>query len=402
VRLLDRHRLALGALLRSPWRTAMMLLATTIGVTAVLVLTALGDGARVFVTAEFRAIGNHLLVVLPGRTETTGAGPALMAGATPRDITLGDARALLRGSAILRVAPVVIGEVPVSVGPLERDSPVMGTTTEFFAIRGWRVAAGEVLPQAEMERAAPVCVLGHVVARELFRGRQAVGEWIRLRDRRCRVIGVLESQGMSVMVDADQLVLMPVAMAQSLFNTSGLFRIMVQAKDRDSVPAARRFVQDTIRARHYGDDDVTIITQDAVLSTFDGIFAALTAALAGIAAVSLVVAGVLIMNVMLVAVAQRTQEVGLLKALGARRRQIIGIFLTEAIYLAGCGALVGVSAGYAICLVLGELFPTFPFSPPLWAVVGSTVMAVACGALFGILPARQAAALDPVAALSRR
>lgn len=402
MRFADRHRVALGALLRYPLRSGMMLLATAIGVAAVLVLTSLGEAARLYVTSEFRSLGTHLLVVLPGRSETTGGGPAMLAGATPRDLTLGDARALLRSSAIRRVAPVVVGQGTASSGSLERDVTVMGTTADFGAIRGWTMASGEFLPNVDMDHETPVCVVGHTIGRELFRGEPPVGQWLRVGDRRCRVSGVMAPQGMSVMVDADTLVLMPVVMAQALFNSPGLFRVIVEARSRDAMPAAKRFILATIRERHRGDEDVTVVTQDAVLQTFDGILGTLTMALAGIAAVSLLVAGVLIMNVMLVAVSQRTQEIGLLKALGARRGQILGLFLAEALYLALFGAAAGVALGYAVATLLGQFFPDFQFVPPLPAVAGAVLIALLCGMVFGILPARRAAALDPVSALGRR
>jgi len=402
MRFADRNRVALGALFRYPMRTAMMLLATAIGVAAVVVLTSLGEAARLYVTGQFQSLGTNLLIVFPGRTETTGAGPAMLAGATPRDLTLGDAKALQRSAAIKLLAPVIVGEATVSSGALERDVTVMGTTASFREIRGWRLAAGEFLPPIEMEQEAAVCVVGSLIGKELFRGEPPVGRWMRVADRRCRISGVLERQGASIMVDTDQLVLVPVAVAQSLFNAPGLFRIIIQVHGRDSMPAARRFVIKTLKERHRGDEDVTVVTQDAVLKTFDGILGTLTRALGGIAAISLIVAGVLIMNVMLVAVSQRTQEIGLLKALGARRSQIIGLFLAEAIYLAMLGGFVGVLAGYGIAFALGQFYPDFSFHPPYWAVGGAVVLAVACGMVFGILPARRAAALDPVAALARR
>jgi putative ABC transport system permease protein len=402
MRLMDRNRIAFGALWRAPLRTAMLLLATAIGVAAVVTLTALGEAARLYVTAEFRGLGTHLIIVLPGRSETTGGGPAMIAGATPRDLTLGDARALRRSASIERVAPVIVGEAAAQADGLERNVTVMGTTADFRIIRGWQMAVGEFLPVVDMDREAPACVVGSIVGRELFRGAPPVGQWLRVGDRRCRVTGVLAPQGTSVMVDADQLVLMPVAMAQNLFNVEGLFRIIIQARSRDAMPAARRYIAATITDRHRGEEDFTIITQDAVLQTFDGILGTLTRTLGGIAAISLMVAGVLIMNVMLVSVSQRTQEIGLLKALGARRRQILGLFLAEAFYLALLGALTGLAVGYAILLVLGRLYPEFQFSPPGWAVGGATLLAIACGVVFGILPARRAARLDPVAALSRR
>jgi putative ABC transport system permease protein len=398
----DCTRLAAGALVRYPLRTAMMLLATAIGVAAVLVLTALGEAARRFVVEEFQSLGTHLLIVLPGKVETTGMGPGLMAGESPRDITLGDARALLRSPSVELVAPIVVGAAAVSYAGLERDITVMGSTASLLEIRRWKLALGEFLRDQDWDRSSPECVIGETIRRELFGDRAPVGQWLRVGDRRCRVVGVLSKQGMSVMVNVDELVLMPVTAAQQLLNAPGLFRILVQATGRDSVAGAKRDVTAILKARHRGQEDVTVITQDSVLSTFDGIFGALTAALAGIAAVSLIVAGVLIMNVMLVAVSQRTREIGLLKALGANRRQVTRLFLTEAVILAAFGAIVGTILGLGAVWLMRNLYPALDFAPPPWAVGGACAIAVACGVVFGILPARRAARLDPIAALAGR
>lgn len=398
----DCNRVAFGALARYPLRTAMMLLATAIGVAAVLVLTSLGEAARRYVAEEFRSLGTHLLVVLPGKTETTGMGPGLMAGEAPRDITLEDARALLRSRAVEKVAPIVIGAATVSFEGLERDITIMGTTASLLEVRQWKLGQGKFLRNDDWDRASPECVLGDVVRRELFGNRPAVGRWLRVGERRCRVVGVLEKQGMSVMVNVDELVIVPVASAQQLLNVPGLFRVLVQATSRQTVLAAKRDVTEILKMRHRGQEDVTVITQDSVLATFDGIFRALTAALAGIASISLLVAGVLIMNIMLVAVSQRTREIGLLKALGANRRQVTRLFLTEAIILALLGAVAGTVIGYAAVWFMKGLYPDLDFTPPPWAVAGAFAIAVICGMLFGILPARRAARLDPIAALAGR
>lgn len=398
----DCNAVALGALVRYPLRTAMMLLATAIGVAAVLVLTSLGEAARRFVAEEFRSLGTHLLVVLPGKVETSGMGPGLMAGESPRDITLEDARAVLRSPAVARLAPLVIGAATVSYEGLERDITIMGATAELLEVRQWKLGAGEFLRAQDWDRSSPECVIGETIRAELFGARPAVGQWLRVGDRRCRVAGVLAKQGMSVMVNVDELVVLPVAAAQQLLNAPGLFRMLVQARDRESVLRARRDVVAIMKERHRGVEDVTVVTQDSVLSTFDGIFGALTAALAGIASISLIVAGVLIMNVMLVAVSQRTREIGLLKALGANRRAVTRLFLTEAVILAILGAVAGILLGYAAIAVMKGLYPNLDFQPPAWAVGGAFGIAVACGMLFGILPARRAAALDPIAALAGR
>lgn len=402
MRAADLVRLAGGALARYPARTLAMLAATAIGVAAVLVLTSLGEAARRFVTGEFQALGTHLVIVVPGRSDTAGAGPGMMLAETPRDLTLGDAGALLRSRWVERMAPVVVGSASVSTGRLEREVSVLGTTPEFLAIRRWQMARGEFLPRAGIDRAPPVCTVGATIARELFGDGPAVGEWLRVGDRRCRVTGVLAAQGTSVMIDVDEVVVTPVLFAQALFDSPGLFRIIVQATGRAGIEPARRDILSIIADRHYGEQDVTVITQDAVLATFDGILGALTRALAGIASISLVVAGVLIMNVMLVAVSQRTAEIGLLKALGATRRQITGLFLAEAVFLAGLGALLGAGIGAGMIWLMGAFYPELRFVPPAWAVGGAVLVALLSGLVFGILPARRAARLDAIAALAGR
>lgn len=402
MRIADCNRIALGAVMRSPMRTAMMLLATSIGVGSVLLLTSLGESARNYVSGEFQALGTRLLIVFPGKTETSGSMPGALTGQVERDLTLDDARALQRSPNVEILAPIVVGSMPVSFGGLERDTTVLGTTYDFMAIRGWKVGAGEFLPDVDFDRATPVCVIGRTVKKELFKELSAIGQWLRVGGRRCRVIGVLATEGTSLMIDANEIVIVPVAYAQVLFDVSGLFRVIIQAKDRGDMDAAKRDVAEIIKQRHYGEEDVTVITQDAVLATFDGIFDTLTRALAGIASISLIVAGVLIMNVMLVAVSQRTREVGLLKALGATRRQIISLFLTEAVILAIFGGLAGLGLGYLATFALEAAFPDFGFTPPLWAVAAAFFVAIASGMFFGILPARKAANLDPIAALAGR
>jgi len=398
----DLLHLATESLVRARLRSVMMLIATAIGVAAVVVLTSLGEGARRYVTGEFQALGTDLLIVLPGRSETTGVQPGLFAGETPRDLTLGDAQALLRIPAVERIAPIVVGSAPVSAGELSREVPVVGTNAEFLVVRNLSMGQGRFLPSGELDRDMAVCVIGSKVRSELFAHRPAVGASVRVGDRRFRVIGVLSDAGRAVGFDLQELVIIPVSSAQQLFNTESLFRILIQARDAEAMPRVRESVRAIITERHQGEEDVTVITQDAVLGTFNRIFTALTLTLAGIASISLAVAGILIMNVMLVAVTQRTAEVGLLKALGARGSQITALFLAEAVLLSTAGALAGLLFGYAANWVIGRVYPALPVGAPLWAVVLAIVIAVASGVVFGLMPARRAARLDPVVALAGR
>lgn len=372
-----------------------------LGTAAVVLLSALGEGARRFVLDEFTALGTHLLIVFPGRNETTGGPPPLL-GETPRDLTLADALALLRSPHIERIAPLSIGSAAVSAGNLAREVNVLGSTSDFLEVRRLALAAGRFLPAGDPERATPVSVLGQTLARELFGNANPVGRIVRIGDRRFRVIGLLAAGGVSLGDNLADLALIPVASAQALFDNSSLFRILVQATGRDALDAAKSDIQSIIRARHEGEDDVTVITQDAMLATFDRILGALAIAVAGIAAISLTVAGVLIMNVMLVAVSQRTAEVGLLKALGARGSQVLGLFLTEALLLAGAGTLVGITLAYGGLWVANTQIEGFKLVAPAWAPLAAAGVSLSAGLLFGILPARRAARLNPVAALAGR
>ncbi len=397
----DLLAFALSALRGFRMRTLLMLLAMAIAVAAVVVLTALGEGARRYVIDQFSSLGTNLLIVLPGRSETTGGPPPLL-GTTPRDLTLADALALNREPAVRRVAPVSLGNVEVSVGARSREATIIGTTTEFQQVRQIEMARGRFIQTPEPTRASAECVIGRKIYREMFGNRPGLGEWLRLADRRCRLVGVLASEAHSLGMAMDEIVVVPVAFALTLFDSESLFRVLVEVRSREQIAAAREAVIHMIRVRHDGEDDVTVIAQDSVLSTFDRILRTLTYAVAGIAAISLVVAGVLVMNVMLIAVTQRTAEVGLLKALGSSPTLITRLFVTEAILLAGLGATIGLAAGYLAVAVLRGLYPQIPFAVPLWAALASVMVALATGVFFGLLPARRAARLDPVVALARR
>lgn len=397
----DSIRFCTGSLSGYPLRTSLMLLAMAIGVAAVVMLTSLGEGARLYVTQQFSSLGSHLLIVLPGRSETVGGPPPLI-GETPRDLTLEDALALQRSSAVDLIAPIMVGAAPVAHGKLSRETVVLGSTAELLPIRNLVVAQGRFLPVGDIDRAEAFCVLGHKLKAELFGNDSPLGGFVRIGQRRFRVIGVLAKKGQSLGVDISDVAIIPVASAQALFNRSSLFRILVQATGRDAIPRAKKAVLEIIRERHDGEDDVTVITQDALLSTFDRIFKALTLTVGGIAAISLAVAGILIMNVMLIAVSQRTAEIGLLKALGATGTQIERLFISEAAMLSSIGALFGLLLAMLGQVLLARLFPDFPVTVPPWATFAAVGVAIGTGLIFGVMPARRAARLDPVAALSRR
>ena len=397
----DVLQFSFRALSHSPTRTFLMLLSMSIGISSVMLLTALGEGARRYVIDQFGSMGTNILIVLPGRFETVGSAPPLL-GKTARDLTLEDALALNRSSAIRSVAPVALGTAPVSWREREREVMVLGSTPAFYHVRQLSMSQGSFIPEGDPTKMTAVCVLGYKLKRELFGQKSALGSWIRIGDRRFRVTGIMAKKGQSMGLDMGDVAVIPVASALNLFNTSSLFRILIEAGSREAIPKAKEAIRRIIRDRHEGEDDVTIITQDALVATFDDLLLTLTLAVAGIASISLSVAGILIMNVMLIAVSQRTSEIGLIKALGAPQGQILGIFLTESAILSLLGAGFGLGLAYTGMWVMTRLFPAFPIAIPLWAIWLSLGVSLAVGLIFGAFPAHRAARLDPVQALSRR
>ncbi len=402
MKIIDTLRFASKAATGTPLRTGLLLLAMSIGVAAVVILTALGDGARRYVMNEFSAIGSNLVIVLPGRSETSGFNPANLVTSTPRDLTVEDAAALLRLPGVLRTSPLVIGTTEINAAGKLRQAMLVGTNDDYLRVRQMKIATGRFLTKDELGRGSAEVVLGAVIRSEIFGDESPLGKTVRVGDRRLRVVGVLSKGGQGLAMSADELLIVPVATAQSMLNTNTLFRILIEARSREQIGEVKVRVLKMLTQRHEGEEDVTVITQDAVLQTFDKILNVLTLGVAGIAAISLAVAGILVMNVMLVSVTQRTGEIGLLKALGATSVSIRQLFMTEAILLSLTGGLLGTSLGYLGAAVLRQFYPTFPAYPPLWAVAAGLGTALFSGIIFGVMPARRAAQLDPIQALSKR
>jgi len=399
MRAADTARFAAAALWGHRLRTLLSITGLAVGIAAVVVLTALGEGARRYVMREFSALGSNLLIVLPGRVETTGAMPF---GGVAHDLTLEDLEAIrTRLPRVCRAAPVSIGTETVRFAGRGRAAPVLGTTADFIEIRKIGVASGRFLALGDADQGGAEVVLGVRVASELFGSDSPLGRVVRIGDWRFRVVGVLAPKGRALSFDMDDLVLVPVQTGMTMLNRHGLFRILVEVRSHSEMAETRRELLALLAERHRA-EDVTVISQDAVLSSFSSILRALTLALGGIAAVSLAVAGIGVMNVMLVSVTERRAEIGLLKALGAPQAEILRIFLTEAVLLATAGGLVGLGGGALAVRAFVGYFPSFPAVPPLWAVVAAELLSLLVGVGFGLWPARRAARLEPIAALARR
>ncbi len=397
----DLLQFSAQTLLRQRFRGAMILLAMGLGVAAVLILTALGEGARGYVLNEFSSIGKNVLVIFPGRNETTGGMPPVM-GAAARDITLEEVYLLTRRiSAIEAVAPMVLGSSRVAFAERGREVIVIGTTALFLPIRHLNLAQGKNLTEGDFRRANNEVIIGEKLKSELFDAKPAIGEFVRIGDSRFRVIGILQGRGDAMGIDLSDAAIIPVAASQRLFNVSGLFRVMVELNANASVPFAKKQIENAMREFHQNELDVTVVSPDAMLATFNKILVAMTLAVGAIGAISLLVAGILIMNVMLISVSQRTREIGLLKALGASSRDILRIFLTEAMLLTASGAIAGVIFGLIVVRVARMFTADVPFDAPLWSIITATVTALLTGFLFSWLPARRASLLQPVDALQK-
>ena len=402
MKITDTFRYASAAATGAPLRTGLLILAMSIGVAAVVILTALGDGARRYVVDEFSAIGSNLVIVLPGRSETRGFNPANLITSTPRDLTVDDAAALLRLPQVQRIAPILIATTEINAAGKLREAMLLGTNDEFVRVRQLKMGLGRFLSKDEVGHGSAEVVLGALIRREIFGTENPLGKTVRVGDRRLRVVGVLTEGGRGMGMTTDELVIVPVATAQAMLNSNTLFRILVEARSREQIGEVKAHVLKMITQRHEGEEDVTVITQDAVLQTFDKILNVLTLGVAGIAAISLAVAGILVMNVMLVSVTQRTAEIGLLKALGATSVAVRQLFMVEAVLLSLTGGLLGTALGYLGAALLRHFYPTFPAYPPLWAVLAGLGTALSSGLIFGVMPARRAAQLDPIQALSKR
>jgi putative ABC transport system permease protein len=398
VRFVDLLAFAAGALRGHRLRTVLSVAGVAVGIAAVVALTALGEGARRYVIEQFAAMGSNLLIVLPGKVETTGAAPF---GGVTHDLTIDDYRAIARLPRVRRSAPMVVATDTVHFRDRGRAVPVIGTTADFATVRRLEMASGEFLPPGDPDQGGNEIVLGVTVAHELFPGESPLGRLVRVGQWRFRVVGVLAPRGRSLSFNLDDLVFIPVRTAMRVFNRTSLFRILVDVRVHDEMEQAKRDIEALMKERHRA-DDVTVITQNALLSAFSSILTALTLALVGIASVSLAVAGVGIMNVMLVSVTERQAEIGLLKALGAQDRQVLAAFLTEAVLLSTGGGLAGLALGDGAIRAFVRVYPSFPASPPLWAVAAALALSLLVGVGFGVWPARRATRLDPVAALAKR
>ena len=377
-------------------RALLTALGIAVGVAAVVLLTSIGEGVRRFVVAEFSQFGTNLISVTPGRSETMGG--SVGAFGSVRPLTIDDALALARVPYVAATNPLVQGNAEVEGNGRKRRVTVYGTGPDFAEAFRFEVAQGRYLPADDPRAPRRVAVLGAKMARELFGDANALGETVRIGGGRYRVVGVMQPKGSMIGFDLDDTVYIPAASALELFNREGLFEIHVHYEERAPVDELEAGLRRVLVDRH-GDEDFTIRTQQQMLDTLGSVLDVLTFAVAALGSISLLVGAVGIFTIMTIAVRERTGEIGLLRALGAGREQVLAVFLAEAGVLSTLGGLAGLATGGGLAWLLGATVPALPVSfSPLFVAL-SLALAVLIGLLAGILPAMNAARLDPVEAL---
>ena len=393
----DAIALALRALTTQRLRSFLTLLGIAVGITAVIMLTSIGEGIHRFVLAEFTQFGTNIASISPGKVKTSGPAPTGIPTSV-RPLTLDDARALARLPHVTGMSAMVWGNTEVSGNGRVRRTTVNGVGADMARVYSVKVRAGQFLPEEELENARPFVVLGAKLKSELFGATNPLGARVRVGNMQFRVIGVLEAKGQFLGVDLDDSAYIPTARALELYNREGMMKIDLAYQENIPAQSIVNAVKSRLIARH-GREDFTITTQEDMLRTLSNILDILTMAVGALGSISLLVGAVGIVTIMTIAVSERTSEIGLLVALGARRRTILGLFLGEAVALSALGGVIGLVLGIGLAQLLHLALPALPVHTPLTFVVLAEAIAIAIGLLAGVLPARRAALLDPVAAL---
>ena len=392
----DFLRLTLGAITAHRTRSLLTVTGIAVGIAAVVLLTAIGEGVHRFVLAEFSQFGTNLIAVSPGKATTHGLSGALISNVRP--LSLDDAAALGRLSQVRAVVPMIQGNAAVEGGGRSRRTTILGVGAAVPEVWRMRPAIDRFLPADPATGARGFAVLGAKLRDELFGTRPPLGQRVRIGGEPYRVIGVMEPKGQLLGFDLDDAVYIPVARAMAMFNRESLMEIdLLYSAGQDSERIAERVRQ--LLAQRHGTEDFTIVTQDQMLEVLGSVLDILTLSVGALGGISLAVGGIGILTIMTIAVRERRREIGLLRALGAPRRQILLLFLAEAVVLAILGGIAGFLIGGGVAWLIGVLVPALPTHTAWDFVLLAELTAALIGLFAGVLPARHAARLDPVAAL---
>lgn len=392
----DLLRLTTSSFLAYRMRSFLTGLGIAIGITAVILLTSIGEGLHQFVLSEFSQFGTNLIAIQPGKTQTQGGNAGIFGSV--KTISLEDAQALRHLPNVEYVNPSVTGNAEVRVSGKTRRTTVIGSGHDMPLVLASRVQTGSFLPDDDPNEARAQAVLGSKVRQELFNGQNPLGSYVRIGGQRYRVIGVMEPKGQMLGFDLDDTVFIPAARALELFNRPGLMEIQLSYKASAELSGVMRSITALLKERH-GREDFTLIPQEKALEVLGSVLDVITFAVGALGGISLLVGGVGILTIMTMGVSERTAEIGLLRALGARENQVLALFLGEAILLSALGGLAGLILGIGIAQSLHSLFPAMPVHTPWLFAVLAELCAISIGLIAGVMPARRAARLDPVEAL---
>ena len=402
MRILATIKIAMRALRRNKLRTALTMLGIIIGVGAVIAMVGIGNGAKAQVQARIAALGQNVILIFSGSINRSGVFSGFGGAGT---LTVEDALAIQNEvSGVAAVSPEARSGGQIMAGNNNWSTQIMGEGVDYFTIRQWDFAEGGMFTEADVRAAAKVCVLGKTTAEKLFPGEDPVGQSIRIKNVPIRVLGVLRPKGVSMMgSDQDDTVIVPYTTCmRRLAGVTTLRAINVQAASSDQIFAVQNGVTELLRQRHRiqpgRDDDFIIRNQQEISETANATTETMTALLAGVAIISLIVGGIGIMTIMLVSVTERTREIGIRMAVGARGRDILSQFLIEAVTLSSIGGILGIGLGIGAAKFLSSV-KNWPTLVSMDSVVIAFVFSAVVGVFFGFYPARKASQLDPIDAL---
>jgi putative ABC transport system permease protein len=392
----DSAKLAIVALSGQRMRSFLTALGIAVGIASVVLLTSIGEGIHKFVLSEFTQFGTNLIAVSPGKTTTAGMSGAIICNVRP--LSIDDALALERIRKVLGVVPFVQGNAPVEFGKRSRRTYVFGVGSQVPAVWQMKVSMGRFLPDDDPRMARAFAVLGSTVKDELFGLLNPLGRRIRIGGERYRVIGVMESKGQMLGFDLDDAVYIPTNRALGMFDRESLMEIDLLYAAGSSLNEIVKRIKALLINRH-STEDFTITTQEQMLDVLGSVLNILTLAVGALGGISLLVGGVGILTIMTISVNERRAEIGLLRAIGAGRGQILSLFIGEAVVLASIGGLAGLMIGTGGAWLLGIFVPALPTHTPWLYVILAEILAALIGLLAGVLPAYRAANLDPIEAL---
>lgn len=395
MRLFEVLGVALKGLGGNKLRSLLTMLGVIIGVGSVITLVSIGEGVKSSISKQIQGLGSNLVLVTPG-TGTPGTNISTLGGATSK-LSYDDALAVEGSYAIKNVAPVIESSGYAAYKE-RRATLITGTSESYGEVRNIPLLSGDFISRADIRGYRPVAVLGDYLKRELFPGVNPIGQTITVNNQDYTVIGVMQKKGRTLTIENDNRVYIPITLAEQLLDTKQVSMMFVQASSPDTVNIAMKETRRIIRERH-GKPDFAVSEQKDILNTLEGIMGTLTGMLGGISGVSLLVGGIGIMNIMLVTVTERTREIGIRKAVGAKRRDILIQFIMESVFLSALGGLIGIAAGLIGSRLLQNIVPRLPTTVTPWSIMVSFLFALLVGLFFGIYPASKAARLDPIEAL---